>query len=98
MFVKIIKSCRDVVAACDEEILNQKFEEKEFQLDIKENFYKGESVNEEELIEVLADMKKEDATFNLVGEKTIEASIKARIITKDMIKTIQGIPYSLVLM
>ncbi|MBW6442193.1 DUF424 family protein [Patescibacteria group bacterium] len=98
MFVKIIKSYRDVVTICDNELLNKKFEEGEFQLDLKENFYKGEELNEEETLSIIKKMSREDATFNIVGKKSIETAIKSEIISEKDIKTIQGIPYSLVLL
>ena len=41
MFVNVIKSYRDVVAICDKRINRKKFEEGNFQLDVKENFFKG---------------------------------------------------------
>ena len=39
MFVNVIKSYRDVVAICDKELIGKKFEEGNFQLDVKENFF-----------------------------------------------------------
>ena len=44
------------------------------------------------------DMKKEDATFNLVGEKTIKTAIEAGIISGENIGRIDGIPFALVLL
>lgn len=101
MFVNVIGSYRDVVAICDKELLGKRFEEGEFQLDIKESFYKGEKghqVTEKKLIEIIADLAKEDATFNIVGEKSIKAAIKTGLIAEEGIKTIQNIPFALVLM
>ena len=43
-------------------------------------------------------MKKEDATFNIVGEKSTNAAMKAELISKESINTIQGIPFSLILL
>ena len=98
MIVNIIKSYRDVVAICDSELLGKYFEEDKFQLDIKESFFKGEEKTEQEVIEIIKNMQMEDATFNIVGEKSINAAIKSGLIFKDSIKTIQGIPFALVLM
>lgn len=95
MFVKVIKSYRVIVAVCDSELLNKKFEEGNFQLDVKENFYKGERVSEEKLIEIFEDMIREDATFNIVGEKSVSAALKSGIVTEEGIKKIQGIPFAL---
>ena len=97
MFVNIIKSYRDVVVICDKELLGKKFEEGKFQLDIKENFYKGKEVNEEEIIEIIKKMSAEDATFNVVGEKSINAALKAGIISTEEIRKIKGVPFTMVL-
>jgi hypothetical protein len=97
MFVRIIKSYRDVVAICDSELLGKIFEEGQFQLDVKEGFYKGEEMDDEEAQEIIERMSEEDATFNIVGKKAVSAAIKAGIITGEGIKTIQGIPFALVL-
>ena len=98
MFVNIIKSYRDIVAICDSELLGKKFEENEFQLDIKENFYKGEEVSEEQLREIISNMSQEDATFNIVGEKSISLALEKEIIKEEGIKKIQNIPFAMVLM
>jgi len=98
LFIKIHKSYRDVIAICDSEIVGKKFEEGRFQLDIKENFYKGEEINEEKAINIIQRMSKEDATFNIVGDKSVNAAVKAGIVEKRGIKKIKGIPFALVLL
>ena len=97
MFLNIIKSYRDVVAICDKELLGKKFEEGKFQLDIKENFYKGKEVDAESMMEIMKKMSAEDATFNIVGKKSINAALKAGIISKEEIGKIQKVPFVLVL-
>lgn len=97
MFVNVIKSYRDVVAVCDKELLGKRFEEGKFQLDIKESFFKGKEASKEEVLEIMKDMKLEDSTFNIVGEKAISTALKAGIITKESIGKICGIPFALVL-
>ena len=98
MLVNIIKSYREVVAICDSELLGKYFEEDLFQLDIKESFYKGEKRTEQEVVQIIIDMKSEDATFNIVGERAVNAAIKAGLISEDSVRKIQGIPFVLVLM
>jgi len=98
MYVKIIRSYRDVVAICDKELLGKRFEEGKFQLDIKENFYKGEKVNREKATQIIQDMSREDATFMIAGQKSTITALKAGIINQEGIKKIQGIPFALVLM
>ncbi len=97
MQVRIIKSYRDVVAICDSELLGKLFEEKEFQLNVKEDFYKGEEMDEEKTREIIERMSEEDATFNIIGKKSVETALKTGLINKNSIKTIQGIPFAMVL-
>ncbi len=98
MLLRIIKSYRDIVAICDKELLGQKFEEDNFQLDLTGEFFKGEQTSQEKAMEIMKDMIAEDATFNIVGEKSTATALKAGIISEEGIKKIQRIPFALVLM
>ena len=98
MFIKVIRSYRDVVAVCDSSILGKTFEQGDFQLNIKESFYKGEEVSEEKAVEIMKSMSKEDSTFNIAGEESVNAAIKAGIISQESVGEIQGIPFALVLL
>ena len=97
MLVKIHDSCRMVVAICDKELINQKFEDKEKQIDLTTDFFKGEQKNEQEVEEIMRDMKLEDATFNIVGKKSCRIAKEVGIIDEDFIFYILGIPVGLVL-
>lgn len=85
------------MAICDSDLLGKIFEEGQFQLDIKEGFYKGEEMNEDETKEIILKMAAEDATFNIVGKKSVSLAISAGLITREGIKSIRGIPFALVL-
>ena len=98
MWIKIHTSYRQIVAVCDTELLGKTFEEGKRILDVRESFYNGEEKNEQEILEIMQDYGKEDATFNIVGSKSVQAAITAGIISKDGVGTVQGIPYALVLM
>jgi len=98
MFVNVIRSYRDVVAVCDKELLGKKFEEGRLQLDVKESFFKGKESSKEEALEIMKDMKLEDSTFNIIGEKSVQTALQAGIITKEGIGKIASIPFALVLM
>ena len=97
MLVKIHKSYRDVVAVCDNSLVGKKFEEGEFQLDVKESFFSGEDMKKEEAEELLKSLLAEDSTFNIVGEESVSTAKKAGIITDSHIKKISGIPFALIL-
>ena len=95
MFVNIIQTYRDVVAICDKELIGKKFEEDDFQLDVKENFFKGEEKSSEEVSKIIQDFSKEDATFNIVGEKAVALAIKNNLVAENAVKKISGIPFTL---
>jgi len=97
MFVNVIKSYRDIVAVCDDELLGKKFEDGKFQLDVKESFFKGKESSKEEVSGIMRDMKLEDSTFNIVGEKSVQIALETGIITKEGIRKIANIPFALVL-
>lgn len=98
MYINIIDSYRIVVALCDEDLLGKTFEEGEKQLHIKESFYKGEQKDKGEVLFILDNMRKEDATFNIVGEESIITAMQAGIITGEGIMRVNEIPYALVLL
>lgn len=98
MKIKIHKSYRDVVAICDKDLLGKRFEQGNLQLDVKESFFNGKDVSEKEAMDIIIDMAKEDATFNIIGTKSIKTALKAGLIQNEGIKTIQEIPFALVLM
>jgi len=58
MLVKIHNAYRYVVAICDKEILGKKFEESNIVLDVRDNFFGGDEVDEKNLIEIIKDKKK----------------------------------------
>ncbi len=110
MLLKIHKTYRDIIAICDSELIGKTFvsqasddlgkpsEGGKFQLEVKESFYKGEEISEEKVLQIIQDMSREDATFNIVGEKSINTALKAGIISQQGIKKIQGVPFALVLL
>ncbi len=97
MLVKIHKSYRGVIAICDSELLGKKFEEGKMQIELN-GFFNGEEKTEQEILEIMQDAAKEDATFNIVGEKSISLALKVQIIDKKGIKKIQGVPVALTLL
>jgi len=97
MLIKVIKSQRYIVAICDSELLGKKFEEGNLQIDVKENFFNGEEKNEQEIIDILFKMLREDATFYIVGNQSVNTAIKVGAIEESDVKRIQGIPIALIL-
>lgn len=98
MLVRIIKTYRDVVAICDSDLIGKRFESGVSQIDVKESFYKGREVSESEAIKIMQDFSMEDATFNIVGEESVKAALKAGVITENQVGKVQRVPFALVLM
>ena len=98
MLIKIHQTYRNVIAICDSNLLGKKFEQENLQLDMKESFYKGEEKTKQEIISIMQNMSREDSTFNIVGEESVNCALEAGIISKDGIKKIQGVPFALVLL
>ncbi len=93
MIAKVHKSPdgKKIIALCDEDILNKKFEEGNRQLDLTSNFYAGENMTEEE---ILKQMEGRSYHINAVGEKSIEFCIQQKFIDTDSVKKIAGVPYA----
>lgn len=81
---------RTILAICDNNLIGKKFEEKNLQLDLTSNFYKGEKKSEKEIINYLKDCY----TVNIVGEKSINLAIKLGIINKSKVIKIKNIPHA----
>ncbi len=95
MNIKIHEAYRSIVAVADSDLIGKVFEEGIKQIDVRESFFKGEEVDRERVIEILKDMDKEDAIFNIVGKKSVECGIKAGVLSKEGIIEIDGIPIGL---
>ncbi len=97
MLVKIHSSYRTVVAICDEDLIGKKFEEENKQIELTEHFFKGEEKTPEEVLEIIEKQSREDATFNIVGQKSVNIALESGIIKEEGIIKIKEIPIALVL-
>jgi len=82
---------REVVAVCDYNLVGKCFKEKNLKLDVTERFYKGTVVAKEKIIHII----KQAHTVNLVGETAVELGLQAKIIFKENIIKIKGIPHAM---
>ena len=96
--IKVHESYRKVVAVCDAELIGRKFEEGKMQLDLRENFYKGEQFDDRKIVELIKKHFKDDATFNIAGEKSVKAALDAGIISEGNIGKVGGVPFALLLL
>ena len=72
-------------------------EEGKFQIEIKENFFRGEEKTEEEATKIIQMMHLNDSSFNIAGKESVALALKLGIISEESVKTIQGVPFSLIL-
>ena len=98
MLVKIHNSYRNVIAICDANLLNKKFEEGNKSITLNPHFFQGEEKSEEEVLEIIEEGTAEDCTFNIIGAEAINLALKSGIIEPEGITKIQGIPIALVLL
>ena len=83
-----------ILAVCDSELLGKTFSEGEMQLDLTNDFYKGEEKSDDEI----ADLMRNAYIINLVGEKSCALAIKEGIINEKDIKKVKNIPHIQVLL
>ena len=95
VYLKIhIRDDCETIACCDEALLNQVFIEGNLRIEISNQYYGGTLVTMEEAISVL----KRASFFNIVGEKIIEKVIDCKLLPKEGVRFINGIPMALKMM
>lgn len=91
MIIRVHKRGKEiVVAACDEELIDKTFRSGELRLHVSKRFYNGEPAEEEQLLKAL----RQCTTANLVGQKTIDAAIRAGYIDEDSVIFIEEVPHA----
>ena len=98
MQIKIHQAYRTIIALADTNLIGKTFEQDIKQIKINPNFFKGEEKSKQEIIKILQNMQKEDATFNIIGKESIQTALEAGIIDKKGIIEIDNIPIALVLL
>ena len=94
---KVHKSYRLVVAICDKDVYGRKLVDGARQLDLTGQFFEGEEVSGDELKGRIIDYVKEDATFNIVGEKSIKVAKELEIVKDEGVMEIESVPFALIL-
>ena len=79
-----------VIGACDEHLLGKKFVDGKFKIDVSKNFYEGQRINKDALVDYL----KNATIANLVGEEAVNCAIKIGLINPNCILRIKGIPHA----
>ena len=98
VLIKIHKVYREIIAVCDSELVGKKLENDKMQLEVSKEFYGGEEMSENRILKLLKEKVQEDASFNFVGNDSIEIGIKAGIIDKERIIKIKNVPHAMALL
>jgi len=78
-----------MVAACEKSLIGKTFKEGKITLKVTEDFYKGDEVSEDKLLELL-----NSATIaNLVG-KPVDIAIKHDLVDEDNVIKISGVKHA----
>lgn len=96
--VRLHESYRLVVALCDSELKGRSLEEGQRVMDLSTPFFDGEIVTSDELKKMVIACNSNDATFYIVGERSVDFCVSLGLISRGSILSIDGIPYALVLL
>jgi uncharacterized protein len=78
-----------VLAAADEELIGKTVKKGDLHFTVKESFYKGELVNEEQLTVLFEQCD----SMNLVGEKTIALAIQKGYVKEEHVLQLEEIKH-----
>lgn len=84
----------ETVACCDEDLLEKVFKEGNLRIEISKKFYGGDLMNINEAITILKNVN----NFNIVGEGIVERAIEDKILPKEGVRLINGVPMALKMM
>lgn len=95
VYLKIhIRNDCETIACCDEELLEQVFKEGNLRIEITKSFFGGQLIDLEDAIGIL----KEATFFNIVGENIIRMAIDEKLLPREGVKSINGIPMAIKMM
>jgi hypothetical protein len=92
--VKIIAQAgNSMVNMCDPELLGKTISDGKIKMKIKKNYYHDQLIEQHEAEELL----KKSNLLNLVGNETISLSLNLGVGSKQGVKTIDGIPFLIII-
>jgi len=93
LYVKVHKRKGHVcAAACDEELLGTTLEEHPYCVTVKESFFKGDLVEDEDPDTVA--VFRRASSLNLFGERAVALGVTAGCIEPDKVVRIKGVPHA----
>ncbi len=91
-YIKVHEMDRGIIVAmCDESLMGKVLSEGDLVINIKDysDFYLGELSDGSEALNI-----KEIVSANVVGKEAVAAAIKNKIIDKEDVGTVAGVPYA----
>lgn len=79
-----------LVAAADEAVVGELFEEDGVRVDVDEEFYGTSTVPRDEVVESL----RHASIANLVGETAVEAGVEAEIVDEENVLRVEEVPHA----
>ena len=98
ILIKVHESYRWVVAVCDRDVFGRKLTDGKRVLDVSGVFFEGDEFDEDAAKEEILRCHGEDATFNVIGEKSIALMKEIGLVKDEGVMVIDGVPFALVLM
>ena len=83
---------RRILCLCDKNLIGKKFTEREKILDVSKSFYYGKEIGKD-----IDDLTRRSDIINAVGTESIQLLLDKKLIDKDGIRKIKGIPYAQIL-
>lgn len=84
----------ETVACCDEGLLNKVFKEGKLEIEISNSFYGGDLIEMRQAVKIL----EHASYFNIVGENIINKVLEQKIIPKEGVRSINGVPMAMKMM
>ena len=93
IYVKVHKRQGHIcAAACDEELLGETLEEEPYCITIKNEFFGGDLVDDED--KATSALFQRSSSLNIFGERAVALAIEAGCIDPDNVVRIKGVPHA----
>lgn len=80
---------KEILAIADKELIGKTLKGKKITLEIKESFYKGEELTQEQLKKLLHQF----TNINIVGNQAVEIALQEKLATKKQVIEVDGIKH-----
>lgn len=98
ILIKVHESYRWVVAVCDKDVFGRKLVDGRRVLDVSGAFFDGKAMSDQAAEAEIERCSAEDATFNFVGEKSVNLAKKLGLVKEEGVVFIDDVPFAMVLL